>query len=99
MPISVSELISRAKAAVRCISAEEAAQLIQTKSEVLLLDVREPKEHAEGSIPGSVNIPRGLLEMKIEGVCSGPDQPILVHCAGGGRAALAAQSLQDMPIK
>ena len=96
MPVPVSELISRAKAAVRCISAEEAAQRIRTESGALILDVREPEEHAQGSIPGSVNIPRGLLEIKIEGVCSGPDQPILVHCAGGGRAALAAQSLQDM---
>ncbi len=96
MPVPVSELISRAKAAIRCISAEEAAQRIRTKSGLILLDVREPEEHAKDSISGSVNIPRGLLEMKIEDVCSNLDQPILIHCAGGGRAALATKSLQDM---
>ncbi len=92
----VSDLISRAKAAIRCISAEEAAQRIRTESGLILLDVREPEEHAKDSVSGSVSIPRGLLEMKIEGVCSNPDQPILIHCAGGGRAALATKSLQDM---
>ncbi len=96
MPVPVSELISRAKAAIRCLSAAEAAQRIRTESGLILLDVREPEEHAKDSIPGSVNLPRGLLEMKIENVCSNPDQPILIHCAGGGRAALATKSLQDM---
>ena len=96
MPVPVSELISRAKAEIRCISAEEAAQRIRTESGLILLDVREPEEHAKDSISASVNIPRGLLEMKIKDVCSNPDQPILIHCAGGGRAALATKSLKDM---
>ncbi len=96
MPVPVSELISRAKAAIRCVSAEEAAQRIRTQAGLILIDVREPEEHAKDSISGSVNIPRGLLEMKIEDVCSNPDQQILIHCAGGGRAALATKSLQDM---
>jgi rhodanese-related sulfurtransferase len=34
--------------------------------------------------------------MTIEDVCSNPDQPILIHCGGGGRAALATKSLNDM---
>ena len=96
MPVPVSELISRAKAAIRCISAEEAAQRIRTESGLILLDVREPEEHAKDSISASVNIPRGLLEMKIKDVCPNPDQPILIHCGGGGRAALATKSLNDM---
>ncbi len=96
MPVPVSELISRAKAEIRCISAEEAARRIRTESGLIFLDVREPEEHAKDSISASVNIPRGLLEMKIGDVCSNPDQPILIHCAGGGRAALATKSLNDM---
>jgi rhodanese-related sulfurtransferase len=30
--------------------------------DVLLLDVREPNEYAEGHLPGAVNVPRGMLE-------------------------------------
>ncbi len=70
MPVPASELISRAKAAIRCISAEEAAQRIRTESGLILLDVREPEEHAKDSVAGSVNIPRGLLETSVPGPSS-----------------------------
>ncbi|MFT5607771.1 MAG: phage shock protein E, partial [Parvicella sp.] len=35
-------------------------------------------------------------EMKIEKLCVQSDALILTHCGGGGRASLAAQSLQKM---
>ena len=31
-----------------------------------LIDVREPDEHAQGMIPGTIHIPRGFLELRIE---------------------------------
>ncbi len=96
MPIGVSELIARARSAVRCVSASEAAELLQRDSRLLLLDVREPAEHAKEAIPGSTLVPRGLLEMKVTELCPEDDRPILVHCGAGGRAVLAAHTLQEM---
>jgi len=63
---------------------------------VAVIDVREPDEHAQGMIPGTVYIPRGFLELRIE--ASVPDRatPVVVYCAGGTRSVLAARSLGEL---
>ncbi len=93
---SPSELVAEAKAAVARCTPAEAAEILRRTPDVLLLDVREPEEHARGSVPGAVLLPRGVLEMRIGQICDDPDRPILVHCAAGGRAALAARTLKEM---
>ncbi|MCP3678624.1 MAG: sulfurtransferase [Deltaproteobacteria bacterium] len=92
----VSEIVGAAKEKSRCITPEEAVRLIKKADGVVILDVREPSEVSAGSIDGSINIPRGLLEMKIMDVCREPTTPLFIHCAAGARAALAACALQDM---
>lgn len=62
----------------------------------IVIDVREPKEAESSKLKESVNIPRGLLEMKIMDICDKHDAPILVHCKTGGRASLSANTLQIM---
>jgi rhodanese-related sulfurtransferase len=39
---------------------------VSIRADHLFLDCREPKEYKMGHIPGAMNIPRGLLEFKIE---------------------------------
>ena len=99
MLISVPELVAKAKASVDTLSAIDAAKRIVNEKETLLLDVREPEGHKAGSIEGAVNIPRGTLEMKISSVASQADHPIIIHCAAGGRAVLAAKALSEMGYK
>jgi rhodanese-related sulfurtransferase len=51
----------------------------------LLVDARDPDEHAEGHIPGSVNLPwstAGTDPAQLEAVDSG-GRPIIVYCGGG----------------
>ena len=93
--VTPQDLILAAQKEVICINAEEAAEL--TKQEgVLIIDVREPQEHQDAALPGAVNIPRGVLEYKISGLCDDKECTILVHCAGGGRASLAAKTLKTL---
>ena len=63
-----------------------------------VIDVREPGEYLAGHLPGSVNIPRGVLEFKIgdNAALANKDLPIVLYCKTGGRAALAAVNLQRM---
>jgi rhodanese-related sulfurtransferase len=61
-----------------------------------MLDVREADEFATGRIPGAINLPRGLLELNIAKVTSGPQTMIVCNCGGGGRSALAARTLHEM---
>ena len=62
----------------------------------LLIDVREPAEHAAGVIPGAMPIPRGVLEMNIPKLTQDENQPIVCYCGGGVRSLFAAQQLKKM---
>lgn len=60
----------------------------------LLLDVRTPAEFAGGHIPTAVNIPYDEVAGRIRSV--GKDAMIIVYCASGYRASLAAQTLSRL---
>lgn len=62
----------------------------------VLLDVREPDEHSQGAVPGSIHIPRGQLESGIEGRIPDKTTPVVVMCAGGARSAFAAKTLAEL---
>ncbi len=61
-----------------------------------LLDVREPEETAQGTIPDAVLIPRGFLELRVEAALPDRSRPVTVYCASGTRSLLAAKTLRDM---
>ena len=61
-----------------------------------LIDVREPDEHAQGTIPGAVHIPRGFLELRIEKAVVDREAPIVLYCAAGTRSVLAVRSLVEL---
>ena len=105
MPIrSVKQLVAEASAATTQISPGDAVALVG-QSGVLFVDVREQAElDATGAIAGSVHVPRGLLEAKAD-----PESPsheptlasgkrLVMYCASGARAALAAKTLADMGV-
>jgi CoA-disulfide reductase len=54
-----------------------------------LIDVREPEEVAKGTIPGSVNIPLGVIRQRVGDFPK--DQPIYITCQVGLRGYLAAR--------
>ncbi|MEO0614819.1 MAG: rhodanese-like domain-containing protein [Pseudomonadota bacterium] len=61
------------------------------KREWCLLDVREDWERDIVQIEGSLNIPLGTLQSRVEEVPS--DRPVAVLCHGGMRSAQAAAFL------
>ncbi|MEO1889747.1 MAG: rhodanese-like domain-containing protein [Cycloclasticus sp.] len=91
-----SEFIAEAQKHINCIDPAQAKELLENNDNIIVLDVREPAEAHESKLTCSVNIPRGLLEMKIQGHCPNEDIIILTHCGGGGRASLAAARLVEM---
>ena len=58
--------------------------------------MREAESAEQDKLSDSVHISRGLLEMKVHKVCPEASTVILTHCAGGGRASLAAHTLQGI---
>ncbi len=63
--------------------------------QIVVIDVREPEEFARGTIPGAYTIPRGVLEMQLDGRLP-RDAAVVLYCGGGARSALACKSLAEM---
>lgn len=74
---------------VRRLAAREAGT-----DDFLLIDVREPAEHAQASIPGAVLVPLGTLFDGSALAGLPHDREIVVHCQVGARSLTAAQILR-----
>jgi rhodanese-related sulfurtransferase len=101
MPVTAKQLLEAANAAVPKISGKEAQEMVANGA--LLVDVRDGTEvAATGKAVGALHIPRGSLEFKADTTAPTADKnfaldrPVILHCAGGGRAALAGKLLKDM---
>jgi rhodanese-related sulfurtransferase len=92
------KLVAAAKKSIAEISPEEAAKKLQNK-EAVIVDVREKDEWEEEHIPHAVHLSRGTIELDIEEKFPDPNTTIICHCGGGGRSALATESLQKMGYK
>ena len=86
----------RPLASVRQITSEELAGRLAA-GEVNVLDVRGAAEWEAGHLPGVPNIPVGHLPDRLDEVPT--DRPLVVHCQGGGRSAIAASLLQARGIR
>ena len=92
------KLVAEAKKNITEISPEDAASKLQN-AEAIIVDVREKDEWDEGHIPHAIHLSRGTIELDIEEKIPDANAMIICHCGGGGRSALAAESLQKMGYK
>ena len=68
------------------ITQEEAKYLMDTRDNILIVDVRNPEEFAEGHIPHAINIPNPSITNR--------DIPeLLVYCRSGQRSKIASKKL------
>lgn len=66
-------------------------------AESLLVDVRTPKEFAQGSVPGAVNIPLGMVKHRLDEFKN--KKQVVVFCHSGIRAMFAKGILNRHGIK
>ena len=92
------KLVAEAKKNITEISPGDAAAKSKSGNAVII-DVRDKDEWDEGHIPGAIHMSRGTIELDIEEKVPDPNVMIICHCGGGGRSALAAESLQKMGYK
>jgi len=69
----------------------EQAESLWQQGGVVIIDVREPSEFAEGHIPGAILIPSGSVADRLEEIPT--DQPVLVVCRSGNRSSQVHQLL------
>lgn len=92
---SYRDLVAEAKAGMPNISPAELKSRLDGGEQIVVLDVREPNEWAQGLIPGANPVPRGVLEGSIDGKLP-LDATLVLYCSAGARSALAGRSLQEM---
>jgi rhodanese-related sulfurtransferase len=101
MTVTSKDLLDAANAVVPRIDAATAMEMMAKGA--LLLDVRDTAELDKmGRAEGSHHIPRGILEFRADPASQyydpelRKDRPVILHCASGGRSALAGKLLKDM---
>lgn len=100
--LTAAEMVAAAKAAVDNLSVETVAKELE-EGRAVLVDIRETEERVQhGCIPGAIHLPRGMLEFYADPSSPyhraelEPAQRVILHCASGGRSALAVQTLQQL---
>ena len=101
---TASQLVSEVKPNIVEVTVDDLAEKLA--QDIVLIDVREPGEYAEGHIAGAVNFPRGVLEMKLhlhpefkdleEPLEQLNKHQIYLVCRSGARSTLAAEALQRL---
>ena len=102
-----TDLIAECLTVVEEIFPWDLAEKLEQAHDILLLDVREPEEYANLHIPGSINVPRGILETACEWdydethpeLVTARDREIVVICRSGNRSVLAAHTMKRMGFK
>jgi len=99
---TAAEMVAEAKGKIDNLSVADAAREIE-EGDALVVDIREPAERTEnGAIPGSIEAPRGMLEFWADPTSAyhreefDPSRRVILHCASGGRSALAAATLKEL---
>jgi rhodanese-related sulfurtransferase len=102
MSTTAAAMVAEAKRHVENLSVDEFARELE-RGDALLVDLREADERAaQGTIPGAVHAPRGMLEFWADPTSSyhrpefDPGRRTILHCASGGRSTLAAGTLREL---
>ncbi len=78
------------------IDVQEAKQMIDG-DDVQVIDTREPYEHAEGHVPGSLRIQHMAILLQADKLAT--DKPILFICKSGQRSAVAAEFAASLGLE
>ena len=95
------QMVAEANAVIETVSVKDALAVVGGAG-YTFVDIREGDEREQGTIAGSVHVPRGFLEFHAD-----PESPmhnpvfasgdrLTLFCASGGRSALAVKTLVDM---
>ena len=91
--ISAAAQTANGLSAPKVVSLEAAREAID-KSSAIVIDIREPNEHATGVAKGAKLIPMSQLSQRIKEVPQSPDQPVLLICNTQNRSSRVAEQLR-----
>jgi len=80
------------------LSADEVHALLNSESDVVVLDARRFDEYQTMNIPGSTSVPGGELVLRVHDLVPSPETTVIVNCAGRTRSIVGTQSLVNAGI-
>lgn len=89
-PVAARLVPGKEKGSVTVASFEQVWR--EAPASILLVDVRDPKEFAAGTIQGAINLPIGELEKKIATLPT--DKPVVFLCGTGARSGEAYDTVK-----
>jgi rhodanese-related sulfurtransferase len=90
------KLVKDAKTRVAETNIADVKRRIDAGEKLVLVDVREDNEWAQGHVPGAVHLGKGIIERDIEARVPDTGAKVILYCGGGFRSALVADNLQKM---
>ena len=90
------DLVREAKSRIREVGLAEARARFDADDGCVFVDVREADEVEKGTVPGSIALPRGLLEGTAHDLLPDLDLELILVCGKGNRSALGADVLGAM---
>ncbi len=96
MAKTYQQLLDEARAAVPELSVDQVGAEMDKAEAPVVLDVREKEEFRDGHLPGALSIPRGFLEMLVEGQMPDKDRPVIAYCQSGVRSLFAGKILNPL---
>ena len=87
---------SSGKSGYRQITAKQAAELMETETDYIILGVRTQEEYADKHIPDAICIPNETIGSAEISELPDKDQLILVYCRSGNRSKQAAGKLVSL---
>ncbi len=73
------------------IEAPQVAEILNNSSSTVIIDVREMSEHAQGIIPGAIQMPLATLPLRLQEIDK--DKKTIIVCRSGARSANACYFL------
>lgn len=89
-------MVEDSKAKVEYVTADDLKEAIENEEKHYIVDCREENEYDSASIPGAINVPRGLAEFKMSSAVPERRAKVYVYCSNGDRSTLLASVLPEM---
>lgn len=93
------QMVKEAKAVIKEVSIDDVKKMIDTKENIIFLDVTDKQEFEGGHLPGAIHISRGTLEFKVALNIPDKNAKIVVYCGLDLRGPLATRTLNDLGYK
>jgi glyoxylase-like metal-dependent hydrolase (beta-lactamase superfamily II)/rhodanese-related sulfurtransferase len=94
---TVAQLLAQAAAVIPFMSLTELnARVGNAEAGLVVLDVREKDAYDKGHVRGARHIPRGQLELRVNGELADPTTRIVTVCEFGKVSTLAAATLREL---